>query len=243
MKKRFILLFVLSLVLLTSCSSDDNTVLVPSADIIGTVELYDDDQNIIDNTGMTVSLEGTSPLITATTDLNGNYSLKNIPFGTYTLVYEKEGFGTYKRFDVEHTDVGEFTLIPEQLKLGQISNSIITENTVVVNGNFIILTVTRPETEDLLVKRLRIFYHNSEDVSNEIYTEFSPIVGTTSNPANLTFSIAFFTNLGFEPGDTLWFKVYGDNFYSNSYIDPDLGVTVFPNVNPITADAVSIVIP
>ncbi|WP_299437127.1 carboxypeptidase-like regulatory domain-containing protein [uncultured Aquimarina sp.] len=243
MKKRSILFFAFSLSLLISCSSDDNTVLIPSADIIGTVELYDDDQNIVDNTNMTVSIEGTSPLITATTDLNGNYSLKNVPFDTYTLVYEKEGFGTYKRFDIEHNDTGEFTLIPEQLKLGQISNSVITESTAVINGNFIVLTVTRPDTENLLVKRMRIFYHKSEDVSNEIYTEFSPIIGTTGNPANLTFSIAFFTSLGFESGETLWFKVYGDNFYTNSYQDPDLGITVFPNVNPITTDAISIVLP
>ncbi len=58
-------------------------------------------------------------------------------------------------------------------------------------------------TENLLVKRIRIFYHKSDDVSNEVYTQFSPIIGTTGYPANLTFSISFFKSLGFESGETL----------------------------------------
>ncbi|WP_299252170.1 hypothetical protein [uncultured Aquimarina sp.] len=172
--------------------------------INGNANLLNDEMTEIDNSGMTVIVEGTSPLITATTDINGNYSLKNALYGTtYTLIYEKEGFGIHKVFDVEHEDVRKFTLIPNKLELGQISNSIILENTAVINDNFIVLTVTRLDTEDLVVKRMRSFYHNSDDVSNKLYTDFSAVIGNTANPAALTFSTSFFTSLGFESGDTL----------------------------------------
>ncbi|WP_282079012.1 carboxypeptidase-like regulatory domain-containing protein [Aquimarina algiphila] len=263
MKTLSIYFLLFSFLLFSSCSNDDNFIPepepepiaepepepepepdpIPAADIIGTVDLFDDDQSMVDNSGMSVSIEGSDPLITTTTDLNGNYSLKDVPFGTYNLVFEKEGFGIHKIFNIEHKDEGEFTLMANVLKLGQISNSMITATSVRIEGNFIILNISRPMTENLLVKRIRIFYHKSDDVSNEVYTQFSPIIGTTGNPANLTFSISFFRSLGFESGETLWFKVYGDNFYSNSYEDPDLGRTVFPNVNTNTVDAISVVIP
>lgn len=95
----------------------------------------------------------------------------------------------------------------------------------------------------LLFSFLLLTSCSSDDVSNEVYSQFSSIIGTSGNPANLTFSISFFRTLGYESGETLWFRVYGDNFYSNNYEDPDLEKTVFPNVNPNTADTVSIVIP
>ncbi|MDY8135628.1 carboxypeptidase-like regulatory domain-containing protein [Aquimarina sp. 2201CG5-10] len=237
----FILFFVA--IVIIGCNNDDNSIAIPTSDIIGNISLFDDEMTEVINSGMIVTIEETTPPITTLTDIDGNYLLENVPFGIYTLRFEKEGFGTHKVFEIDHENRGDFTLIPNELKLGQISNSLITETSVVLNGNFIILTVRRSDTENLLVKRMRVFYHTSDDVSSTNYTSFSPVIGTTANPASLTFSVAFFTSLGFESGSTVWFRVYGDNFYSNMYEDPNLGRSVFPNVNPNTVDAVSIILP
>ena len=230
--------------IIASCSNDDALVESPTGSIVGVVELYDDNQNNIGNSGMKITIEGSNPLITALSDTDGSYVLKKVPFANYILLFEKEGFGDYKLYDISLKDNNnDIRIIGNVLKLGQISNSEITDTSVAINGNFIILTVNRPTTENLLVKRMRIFYGKTSDVSNTNYTEFSPIIGTTGNPATLTFSIAFFKNLGFESGNTLWFRVYGDNFYTNSYEDLDTMETLFPNVNPNTVDAVSVIIP
>ena len=82
---------------ITSCSSDDDSpAAATKANISGSVNLYNESTNLVDLSNMTVSVLGTMPLISAVTDAEGKFVLSNVPFGTYTLEYTKNGYGTYK---------------------------------------------------------------------------------------------------------------------------------------------------
>ena len=102
MKSLTLNLILMLFLLGTSCSdSNDNDQPTPtSANITGSVNLFDDGVTEIDNSNMTVSVEGSS--ISAITNDSGQFTLSNVPFGTITLVYEKNGYGTFKKFNIVH---------------------------------------------------------------------------------------------------------------------------------------------
>jgi hypothetical protein len=113
MKTKFLTIITIAVLGLISCKKDENPDPSPAtkANITSSVNLYDEGTTKIDNSGMTVTVDGTSPSISATTDVDGNFTLMDVPFGTYTLLYEKSGYGTFKRFNAEHKDGN--TIIPD----------------------------------------------------------------------------------------------------------------------------------
>jgi hypothetical protein len=97
---------------ITSCSSnDDSPAAATRANISGSVNLYNESTNLVDLSNMTVSVLGTMPLNSAVTDAQGKFVLSNVPFGTYTLEYTKNGYGTYKKFGVVHGTNGQATAL------------------------------------------------------------------------------------------------------------------------------------
>ena len=110
-------MFLLIVLGTTSCSKDKEPTpdAVTTANIIGNVELInegtDNGPEAVDNSGMIVKTDGGTAAISTTTDANGEFTLEDVPFGTYSLIYEKTGFGTYKKFNVEHTNSGSSTVI------------------------------------------------------------------------------------------------------------------------------------
>ena len=100
MKTKLLILFIS--ILIFSCSGESNDISPPaptSGNIFGSVNLYDEGTSQIDNSGMTISVEGTA--IQAISDAAGDFTLMDVPFGTYTIVYEKTGYGTFKKFNVD----------------------------------------------------------------------------------------------------------------------------------------------
>ena len=88
-----LLLLSISGALITSisCKKEDECAYpdLTAADISGSVLLFDDAKNPMDKNGMLVSIVGSVPLISDTTDNDGNFTLKNVDFGNYTLSYSK----------------------------------------------------------------------------------------------------------------------------------------------------------
>jgi hypothetical protein len=230
--------------LLLSCGSDtdQDTNPITTADIVGSVNLYDEATNSVDNAGMQVSVEGTSPVITATTDTNGRFVLSDVPFGTHTLVYEKEGFGTYQKHDVLHENTGMPTPITETPSLGQRSTTETTDFAVEQQAGQVTFQITtEPAGNNANRRYIRYFLGTESTLSEEAYTGFSPVFVTQINPYELTLSQSDLLDAGFTSGQTVYARAYGDSFWSNAYLDPELDRMVFPNLHPNGAAAVSFV--
>ena len=246
MKLRFKTTSLLLLILLVSCAKDKDPDPEPvtGANILGGVNLFNEGVIQADNSGMTVKVDGSSPTIAATTGQDGEFTLEEVPFGTYTLVFEKPGYGTFKLFNLEHTNTGSSTVIAQRPSLGQVSTTEITELTTTLDGNDVEVNVTSNPGGNAGNRRyLRFFYSDNANVSDKNYTYHSEVIISQINPYVLNLSPGDLSEMGFSSGASVFVKVYGDSFWSNAYDDPDLGKKVFPNLNTNSANAVSFVVP
>jgi hypothetical protein len=243
-KLHYLTLSLLLILGFTSCSDSGDSTPAPitKANIIGSVNLYDEGTMQIENSGMTVKLEVTG--FSATTDTNGDFTLLDSPFGTYILIYEKSGFGTFKTFNLEHTNTGAPTIITVTPSLGETSTTQVTELAASVNGNDVLISATtNPAGNNGNTRYVRYFLSADSNVSNENYTYYSPGLVSQINPYEITLSQNDLTSAGFSSGQTVYVKVYGDSFFNNEYEDTNLGRKVFPNLNTTSANSVSFVVP
>jgi hypothetical protein len=242
MKKVYL---ILVLGLIWSCSNDNDeggTTDPTSGNISGTVNLYDEGTSQVDNSGMTVRVDGLS--ISATTDENGRFTLVDVPFGTYSLSYEKTGYGTFKRFDVNHNLIS--TVIPDTPSLGEFSSTAITDLTSgTSNGGetIVIGATTDPVANNANRKYIQFFFSDNPNVSNTNFNDVLEPLLVQITPYNLNLTQESFQSLGYQSGQTIYVKCYGTSFWGNRYFDPQLGRDVFPNLNSSAAAAVSFVVP
>ena len=249
MMKSNLLLFGFTLTILvglTACGSgDEETDPQPTgADIIGEVNLYDDGVTQIDNSGMTVRVEGITPGISASTDTDGKFTLSEVPFGEYTLIFEKSGYGTFKKFNIEHRNTGSPTFLTENPSLGQNSKTSITNLTTSTSNNTVTVAATiDPAASNGNNRYIRYFFSTQSEVSSEKFDAVLETFVAKITPYNLNLTEESLDALGFQSGETVYAKCYGESFWSNQYEDPDLARSVFPNLNMTSADAVSFVVP
>jgi hypothetical protein len=242
MKTKFYLILILAV--FWSCSGDGDDETTPpaatAADITGTVSLYDEGVTQTDNSNMTVKVAGTSK--SATTNASGSFTLSGVTFGTYTLTYEKAGYGTFKKFGVEHRNGN--TIISQTTSLGEVSTTQVTALEATVDGTDVVLSITTDPPGSLGNNRyIRYFLSADSDVSSANNSYYSGVILSQNNPLNLRLTASTLSDAGFSPGQTVYVKVYGDSFWSNEYDDLDLGRRIFPNINMNAADAVSFVVP
>ncbi len=243
MKLNYLTFGLIIILGISSCSKDDApTEPITKANITGSVNLYDEGTTKVDNSNMTITIEGSSPIIAATTDTNGNFTLSNVPFGTYNIRYEKTGFGTFKKFGIEHKN--NATAILNTPSIGKNATTQITKVEAKISGINVVLSVTtNPAGSNGNSRYVRYFLSSNANVSNENYSYFSSGLVSQINPKEITLLNRDLINLGFSSGQTIYVRIYGDSFWSNEYEDPTLNRKIFPNLNANTTNAVSFIIP
>lgn len=215
-----------------------------TSSITGTVALFDDGTTSIENSGMKVLLEGTSPEIYALTDSEGNFTIGNVPFGTYTIIFSRDGFGTYKFFNATLTKSGGAYNITETINLGQVSDLEITDFEVhITNGSIEYTGTIDPVGTADAPKYVRIFYSTEEAVSSANYTYYSEPYQIVGNGFELPITNEELIDNGFAPGTTVYMKIYGESYWNNSYDDPLTGKLIIPNLSPNSPNIVSFVVP
>lgn len=238
------LLVVPVLFLFVGCTSTDDQKFnfQNASNIIGSVKLYDEGTTAINNSDMIVSIEGTT--YNAVTDTLGNFTLKDVPYGTYTLNYEKSGFGAYKVFDLEHSFTGSSTIITDVPSLGKISKTEISDLSTTSNSTDLdVLVTTNPSGSINNRRYIRYFISEDSNVSSIDYKLYSPTLISRINPYTINISKNDLLSAGFSSGQTVYIKIYGDSFWSNAYDNPFLNRRVFPNLNLNTPSSTSFIIP
>lgn len=240
---KFQILILILTVGLVSCSSDDsNNDTITKANITGSVNLYDEGTTLLDKSNMLIKVNGTNPLITALTNSNGQFVLEDVPFGTYTIEYEKENYGNFKKFNVVHQDGA--TAISSTPSLGKQSSTQITDLQVNVASNQVVFSITTNPAGNTSNRRyLRYFLSTNANVSNVNYMYYSATYVAQINPFQVTLSQTDLINAGFSSGQTVYVKVYGESFWGNEYLDANLNKMIFPNLNMNVVNAVSFVVP
>ena len=230
---------------ITSCSSnDDSPAAATRANISGSVNLYNESTNQMDLSNMTVSVLGTMPLISAVTDAQGKFVLSNVPFGTYTLEYTKNGYGTYKKFGVIHGTNGQATTLTATPSLGQVSTTSITGITASTSANQVVLSIsTNPGGSAANRRYIRYFLSTSQSVSATNYSYYSPVFTSQINPFEKTILATELISAGFTSGQQVYVRAYGDSFWDNAYDSSEFNRRIFPNLNANTVPAATFIVP
>ena len=235
-----LLLFAVLSALVWSCSDDENTDQPPPINlkggITGVVGLEDEFGNALaSDSGMKVSV---SSIDYAYSDTNGIFLINELAEATYTVVYEKPGCGTFKKFGipVEPANGNGITQLTGTDVLGQQSTTLITNLSVSLNVSDSTITIAcnvGPSPSASQPRSFRLFFGNNASVSSSDYyfTPSSSWSSTTSSGAVLGFQRSILYNAGFAKGSTAWVVAYGESARSNSYSDPSNGKKVFPNLN------------
>ena len=236
--------FFLTLLAVVSFSCLDNSDYdLKDSDIFGYVHLYDEFGHNAENYSMYVSAVNPMSETTGITDVVGMYIIRDVPFGDYKLVFQKEGYGTYVMNGVKHVSDGEATFIDVIPLLSQKSTTTIKVLTVEVSGRTIYFTViTSPLSSALENRYVRLFFDEGAAVSDSVYKNYSDIFTVRDTPYTIEVLKDDFYDMGFEPGQKVYVKAYGDSFYSNDYLNDD-SLRVFPNLNHETPEALSFVLP
>lgn len=227
-----------------ACNKDDEGKAATTGNISGTVALFDDGTAGVDNSGMTVTVDGSSPAVSAQTNSDGDFTIDKVPFGTYSLSFTKTDFGAYKYFDVTLTESGSNYSITGTLDLGQRSDLTVSNFTVYIShGNIDYIGDVDPAGTVDIPKYVRIFYSSNVNVSNSNYSYYSEAYQVVGNDFEIPITKEKLIEEGFESGSTVYLKIYGESYWNNSYEDPSIGKIVFPNLSPNSPDAVSFIVP
>jgi len=245
MKSIYPISLILSLLILfslTGCLDDDSG--GGSETLQGNVNLFDDGQNTIANDDMAVTVLGTLPVISDTTVSDGSFRLENIPTGVFTLLFKKEGFGTFRIFNYPVGLAGASRPDLTRINLGQISSTVTTaiQDSIVGEDIFLIVDVDPAGTPDR-PRFVRIFFNQLGNAGPEENRAFSGVLETESDQLIFAVSRTDLLDVGFQLGQTVFARAYGESFYANDYEDPTLDRRVFPNLNPNAADPIFFQVP
>ena len=232
---------IIALILLTipcfiifSCNKDDSDPEpVQGGKITGKLVLTDEfGIPMTDHSHMNISNGSTSAISTVA----GNYQLMNLAGGTYNLTFQKSGFGTYKRFNIQVMDGNSNTILNGVDTLGQkstteISNLSITFN--LVDSTYSIGCSIAPVPSASTPRAFRLFFGENDPVTDDdyLYTPSNSWVATTSTGIITGIPRSVFYNSGFTVGQTVRCIAYGESIRTNVYTIPVTNKKVFPNLN------------
>ncbi len=206
---------------LLSCKKEQVEVKSPTASEIlkGHVALFDDEDELLaDQSGVTVTVENSNPLITVQANEKGDFSLPKLTTsGTLAVVYSKEGYGDFKQyFHQTRLDSVEKGLI-------DLGGSLIKTSPVVVNslngkvvGDTLEVICNVSFTGSKTQKFVRFFrQRNDADISPDrilsLVRDVSSAIRVKNGVNHLKFSISDLKECSkYTSGDVVYMTAFGD---------------------------------
>ena len=209
---------------------------VLTGSIIGFVNSYDESGSPVSKSGVTVTIDNTTPAITATTNADGKFEFSAVKAGTYNLSFTRSGYGTIRRFGLAHVGGDQPTYLGVY-SISQAATSKIESFTfgTTVASNYINYTVSM---KDLPVSsptaRFIIFVNNTETVSssNALY---STSWSSSSNSVSAYLYKSSLNSSGMASGNVAYAIVYPMPNFSTTYQDATTGRTVYTNLGTPSA--------
>ena len=243
-------------VLLTGCKGKDGDPGPAGAagqnlagNITGFVNSVDESGQQLTKAGVLVTVDGSTPAITATSDADGRFTLNNVRNGTYNLTFTRAGYSTFRRIGVGHVGGDQATFLGT-ITLSQVSSQTIssltsgTFSTTSVNVN---LTINSPTPTTLF--RAAFFASTSPNPTSATGTLITSVsFGTGGGPVT-SYQTMFginrfsFNNAGFASGTTVYLAAFGSTSFFASYIDLVTGRVIFPTFNTTSSPVITVVIP
>jgi hypothetical protein len=234
---------LLSILFQLACEKETVIETKETGSISGTVKLYDDKSStLIDASGVSVSVIGMAGK-TSITGFDGKFTIDSLPFDNYDLLFSKTGYGTFKIFGIEHVRQPIITSGSNSVtQLTRVVNMGLNSTSAVISLNSIDLTYNdapgieysyslSPAPNTNSRGYVRAFLGKKHTTSSSEYISYSNVKSAVNNPTKGGFTAEELYGMGFNPGDSVYVKLYGDSFISNIYTDPNSGITVFPNLN------------
>lgn len=242
-------LTIISAVLITGCSKDENSPAALTGILRGSVQVWNDKTtSLTDRSGVTVNIENLSGKST-TTAADGSFQFTDLPYDTYDLTFSRSGYGTKKVFGVKLSGTTSGTTVNmPTVQFGALSTTTITAlaivNTTFNGGPGVTYSYSvspAPSTSNRAY--VRAFLGTTNAVSGTNYAAYSILNSASNNNINGGFAASELYAMGFTAGQPVFIKLYGDSYQSNDYDDPLSGKTVFPNLNPTSPAAVQFIVP
>lgn len=234
MKKLFLIIPFLTLVFV-SCEKDkpntNNDSVLTKANVSGEVSLFDEFGKIVSKERMMIYMENTSETFWAETEKDGSFLVPNVTyFNNYRIIYEKDGFGTYKKFGYNHEYTGAEGTI-NSVNLSKKSTAYASTLLVTQSNDSTHFKLNLAGGSDAGKRKIRLLFHTIPELSHEVFSHYT-VKFTANNPQpTISLSKAYLLNeVGLISGLTYYVQAYGDSFYSNAYFDEDQQKSVLPNL-------------
>jgi hypothetical protein len=179
----------------------------------------------------------------AKTDETGIFFFDSLETGTYNLIFEKEGFGTYKTFGIRHFGYPSDTLYKTYVPIFKKAVSVV-QKTGSVNKEFfstysflkIELNITnfqeyRESVIAFVSKDKNVSKDSYEFYLAKEYSSFWVQGDPGKNYKGISFPYSEILKNGYKNGDKIYFKFYTINNSDNGYTDYELKKQVFPTIS------------
>jgi hypothetical protein len=235
---------IASLLLLTSCKKGDPGPAGPvlSGDLVGFCYITNSDGSIAkDNSGITVSAEGTG--IVDTTSYDGHFILSRLNAGIYNISFSKPGYCLNKFPGFQFVGGGQAFLgymsiyPPPDFTVSHITASITNDSILNIQG-----TLSDSSTSNRIAL---LFWGTSPNVSSDPknYLFYNPLYLFNQS---VSFSEQWGTNIfydhGIVKGQTIYLVAYSVSYSSATYLDFTTGRYYFSGISTVPSNVVKIIV-
>jgi len=205
---------------------------VLSGQLIGYVTLFDNNQNnLSDNSGVEIIVEGSNHQIKASTDEDGQFIVDNLKSGIYNFVFNKEGYCQHKIISYQFVGGNKPGTIYQtglySLSDIQIDSLEITDLERQYNVAFMVTAVSHQQVNSF--SYYRYYLSNEPEISYKNYIS-TDVAYSFSGTENISFYLEIDT-LKFPVGSELYLIMYPTSEAYQFYTDINSGKKIYTSIN------------